>query len=427
MTARKLWVEAAPDRVRLDDLIWRSGDTSSIQANLDPDLSMLGEVPHRSRDAVWLAVAAFLADRTVHRLKGWTRDIEVTVPVSDAARWRSAASRVETTLSFLTSDQWSVSPVSQDVPLKPGPSTPRPEGNLVCLFSGGADSFCGAVRAIREGYDPILVSHWDWSNHAAIQRDAAAALERVAERQLPHIQVRLGKQRCQVDGTVFPNEPSRRSRSLLFIALGLAVAAAGEPLPLWVPENGFASLNPPLAPERRGSLSTRTTHPTFFAYLRELLRVVSANNDFRNPFNDSTKGEIFEHVKTELGDQRASEVLSKTHSCSHSRWAGRFGYPPATHCGVCFGCVVRRAAFLRSGIRDRTTYLVDELSRSERREFLSFGTAAADIQTFRYAQSREVGAEDVLALSLPESYDRESVQDLMIRGFEELSKVPFPT
>jgi hypothetical protein len=59
-----------------------------------------------------------------------------------------------------------------------------------------------------------------------------------------------------------------RSRSLLFFALGTAVAAAlGEAVPLRVPENGLVSLNVPLTGTRLSSLSTRTTHPYFMERL----------------------------------------------------------------------------------------------------------------------------------------------------------------
>ena len=56
------------------------------------------------------------------------------------------------------------------------------------------------------------------------------------------------------------------TRSFLFLAFGLAIASMEE-LPLWIPENGFASLNLPLTADQRGSLSTRTTHPLFLEQL----------------------------------------------------------------------------------------------------------------------------------------------------------------
>lgn len=158
----------------------------------------------------------------------------------------------------------------------------------------------------------------------------------------------------RLDGTAYATEPSSRSRSLLFLALGLAVASV-DSVPLWIPENGFASLNPPLGPERRGSLSTRTTHPAFLDGLSGVLAAVGAHGLIENPFADSTKGEMFRRAAELVGDAAAATLLSSTNSCAHTGQRA-FGISRATACGVCFGCVVRRASFRAAGLPDATTY-----------------------------------------------------------------------
>lgn len=209
------------------------------------------------------------------------------------------------------------------------------------------------------------------------------------------------------------------------MTLGLAVASARGSIPLWIAENGFASLNPPLASERRGALSTRTTHPDFFGRLRRIMQAVGAHVDFTNPYGGATKGEMFSLVAGIIGREDASTLLSKSHSCSHVRWAIPFHRAPDTQCGVCFGCLVRRGAFIASGLEDRTTYLVTDLNERERGEFLT-STVRAEIEAMRYAVSREFGPADILALNLPNGHDLVGALDLVRRGFRELAAVELP-
>ena len=58
-------------------------------------------------------------------------------------------------------------------------------------------------------------------------------------------------------------ETSTRGRSLAFYAFAVLAASRvpGQNVEIFVPENGFICINPPLVPGRMGSLSTKTTHP----------------------------------------------------------------------------------------------------------------------------------------------------------------------
>lgn len=438
MSPKRLWLGEPPNNPTLDHLVWRrpSEGPSSLHSNIDPDLTQLGAVAPANRDAVWLAATVFLADRTARRRKGWERDLRIAVPVSDPAAWGAVCRDVEALLSFLTSDVWDIDflpdPIRGPCPgsgLDVGADGTNPQArsevDLVCLFSGGADSMCGTVRALADNRRVTLMSHWDWTGHASTQSCLVGELCNLFNVNLEHVQVNLGRSRKQIGGTTFPDEVTRRSRGLLFVALGLAVASVGPPAPMWIPENGFASLSPPLTPERRASLSTRTTHPAFLDRLQVTLRAVDAHADFSNPFMGATKGEMFADVASIIGDHEAARLLSKTHSCSHIRWAGMFGRPPDTHCGLCFGCLVRRGAFVASGLEDRTTYLASDLSESERSRFLT-SSVRADVEAVRYAVNREFGPADVLAMDLPDAYDPQGALDLIRRGFSELAAVRPP-
>lgn len=72
------------------------------------------------------------------------------------------------------------------------------------------------------------------------------------------------------------NPPSQRARSIIFLAYGVFMATtlaryhAGDEVTLYVCENGFIALNPPLTGGRLGSLSTRTTHPIVLSLLQQV-------------------------------------------------------------------------------------------------------------------------------------------------------------
>ena len=57
---------------------------------------------------------------------------------------------------------------------------------------------------------------------------------------------------------------------------------------LFVPENGYISLNMPLDPLRAGSLSTKTTHPVYMKSMQEIWNDVGIDIDFVLPYKYKT-------------------------------------------------------------------------------------------------------------------------------------------
>lgn len=424
MNTKRLLINSAQAPLTLDDFAWHESATGpqSFWVDIGPYLEHLGAVPLVDRDAVWLATAVFLADRTVDRPDSWERQLEIIVPSSNPEAWNAVGAEIEELLKFLTSDEWNVTFFQHESSTHKSIRSEGPAqvvSDLVCLFSGGADSLCAAVKALAEGHNVTLVSHWDDKGQRGIQKLLLADLERLFG-EIPHVSVNLGRKRKHHEGASYQNEVSRRSRSLLFITLGLAVASARSKVPLWIGENGFVSLNPPLAPERRAAHSTRTTHPAFLRHLRKILRAVGAHTDFVPIYAGVTKGEMFMSVSDTIGRENASALLSHTHSCSHLRMAMNYGRASTTQCGVCLGCLVRRGAFIASGLEDQSTYLVNDLDQERLGKFLR-STPGADIETMRSAVHRRFGTSDTLALDLPEAD-----VDLIHRGFQELALVDLP-
>lgn len=404
---------------------WTPQGRSSFSPFLGPSLGRLGPVKTQNKEFARIAAAVFAADRSTLRKGGgsnWNqRTIQLSIPVTDVAAWQSVAEPLSRLLDFLSGDTWSLSFYHSSSPRES--VAPRHQSaTRVVLLSGGADSAIGALLS-RTQLDPeqshSLVSHVGFTNLAPFQDHVAdEILHLIPGPGQLHIPIQFHRMSEQPNGTKFAHsEPSSRTRSLLFLALGLAVASL-DGVPLWIPENGFASLNPPLGPERRGSLSTRTTHPYFLKELSRILTMVGAQAEIVNPLADKTKGELFEMVVDLIGNDLASHFLSSTHSCglTYQRF---LGLPSSQQCGVCFGCVVRRASFASSGVRDRTVY-VDSTTSVEVAKWLASKSIVPSVRDF---VKRGVRSADIQSLNIPDAYSLTDGFDLCVRSLAELASI----
>lgn len=402
--------------------LWTRSGRSTFTGDLDPHLSSLGVVNSCNVDLVRIALGVLASDRSVRREgRGSTwnaRELELTVQVDDPHVWADQADRLSQITGFLSGDHWTFQFVQAPSVGETTLPVEEQRHDRTVLLSGGADSAAGALLSaveLGEGHSQSLVSHFSATSISPVQQGVVKAIDGlVPGLQQVHKQFRLSRRSKRLEETTsFREEPSTRSRSLLFLALGLAVAErAGSPL--WIAENGFASLNPPLGPDRRGSLSTRTTHPRFLRDLADLMWGVGGHGLIENPFADLTKGEMFQRVADAVGVEAASTYLSATNSCSHTD--ARFSGATGASCGVCFGCLVRRAAFTASGIPDKTAYLVNDNTG----RFDTFIQQKSIIEPMRDFADRGIRARDVMAMSLPPGYAAQDALALSQRGVEEL-------
>jgi hypothetical protein len=409
------------------DLLWQRPDLpSSVETSLGPRLESLGQVPAPNTDFLRLAALVFFCDRTVKRPPMLRREFELDVAVSDPDRWSPHSERLAALLALLTGDHWSLGWTRRREAARSASAGNEPR-DVSLLFSGGADSVSGAVAAHVQGLDPLLVSHSDSSSIKGQQNAAHSALETALEKTFGGVHWRFSRSKRQVGSNEkFRDEPSRRSRSLLFIALGAAVNGAVEGKSLWVAENGFTSLNPPLVPESGGALSTRTTHPAFLLGLSEVLGDIGLDLALNNIFVEKTKGEVFAEVAAELGPQGAASLLSATHSCGKAP-QGLKGIPPSIHCGFCLGCMVRRGAFKSADLEDDTRYAVEELSTTRRKKWLKeYPDRLVTVNAVRARLETGFDDEDVLQLGLPDDADLDGALDLMQRGLAELGMLDLP-
>jgi hypothetical protein len=402
---------------------WLADNSSSFTGGTGPDLEILGPVAPLNADLVRIAAAVLAADQSVRRTGGgsnWNqRRIGLTVPVSAPDAWNSAATGLARVTAFLSGDEWTFTFTGGGLPAPPARTASLSGAPArVVLVSGGADSAVGALYSrslLTPAEHHVLVSHVGNTLIAPIQERTAGEIQRfIPGPGQRHVSVHLARCHRRIDGTPYPSEPSCRTRSLLFLALGLAVASA-DPVPLWVPENGFSSLNPPLGPERLGSLSTRTTHPAFLEDLAELLAGIGAHAVIENPFARATKGEMFKKAGELAGTEAAAVFLGGTRSCGLTGMRS-FGISVARQCGVCFGCVLRRASFAASGLRDATGY-IDPGTDDRVRRWLDSKSVVQQVANFT---RRGVTARDIAALGLPASYPVRDALDLCVRGIREL-------
>lgn len=310
----------------------------------------------RAWDLLALALAANAADQAIPRATspdGWTRELDLEIAVQDHAFWNSQVEQVQHALRFLTTDIWNVRFMRGGEPVPQAKSLFSPTEECVSLLSGGLDSLAGAVDLTARKRKPLVVSQIAVGD----KTHQAEFAERIGGG-LFHLQMNHNARGWS------GGERSQRARSLVFLAYGVLAATclrryrAGDGAQLIVPENGFISINPPLTPDRLGSLSTRTTHPAFMLTVQNLLRSAGLHVQIENPFQFDTKGEVLRRCK---GQTLLRELAHTSTSC------GRFARNAFKHCGRCVPCLIRRAAFHRWGQPDATEYRFEELSRQDRR------------------------------------------------------------
>lgn len=352
-------------------------DVGSIGASILPIIKRLELRPSaRAWDFLSIALAVVAADQGSTRATsgdGWTRDIELTVAVNDPTFWTSQKDLLESALRFLTTDRWNISFAENGLlPTPPKQPKPRPE-KLVCLLSGGLDSLVGALDLVAEGRKPLLVSQTAQGDKKLQQFLARAIAPDCLHLQLNHYA-------SPPEGY---SERSQRARSIIFIAYSVLAASSidryrlGHVVEVFMPENGFISLNIPLTPLRLASHSTRTTHPFFIRMIQQLLTKAGLNVRLVNPYQFSTKGEMLCSCKNQTFLKKHAR---ETTSC------GRFARNAFTHCGRCVPCLIRRAAFQRWGVADTTpSYRYANLARkgARFRDFDDVRSLAVAIEVVR--------------------------------------------
>ncbi len=364
-------------------------DDVSIHSFLD-DLKKLKLEPNEvAMDLLIIASSMYGADTRISREEygedSWTRIIDLYIPVSDSKLWNSHKELLAEIFKFLTGDIWNITfrdRADEKLKLCPIGKLPRYKmpykTETVCLFSGGLDSFIGAINLLDKGITPLLVSH---SKSADVSPYQDACLKAISESYPKNQPSKINAFiRIPKENLINSEDNTERGRSFLFLSLGAITASAlGNKSNLIVPENGLISLNLPLNTSRAGSHSTRTTHPFYFSLMQTLFDNLKLGVTLKNPFQFKTKGEMI----SECSKHDLVQTTS-TMSCSHpssGRWKGQ----TIGHCGYCVPCIIRRSSFKKSTIKDLTSYRTNILDGSQIDITKADG---ADIIAFKYMINR---------------------------------------
>lgn len=391
----------------------RSGNpnVSTVGTGLLYDIDKNGLSPSLTTwDFTTFALAVSAADQAVARNQssdGWTRVMDLSVALADPAPFQAIQAKIESMLRYLTGDFWSLTFLDggESAPRSAAPI--RYDADCVSLLSGGVDSLVGAIDLSARGVKPLFVSQMA-KGDSETQVHYAGQLGGAARHLQWNHNIRVNH----------ATERSTRARSIVFfafaaLAAGELHAQTNETIGVYVPENGFISLNVPLNAGRAGSLSTKTTHPVFLKHLEEVFTALGLPASLERPYAFKTKGELM----AECADQGLlTRLVGRSTSC------GRYGYYNYTHCGRCVPCLVRRASFLASGLADSTRgYYFPSLSVAGRKSGANdIGAVASAVLRMERDGPRSLTAAQ---LSFATPVEREGYERVVVQGLTELGNL----
>lgn len=308
-----------------------------------------------AKDFLEIAAAVFYADSEIRRGgdtrpnmgRNWRRHLRISVPVRQPGLWSrpEVRSSLTDTVRFMTDDEveFAFAAYGHEAPAE-GFLDLDPEGaafsaDEVILFSGGLDSFAGALEALSTNSGKVLlVSHRSANKVAHRQDELAAWLSKRFPGRVQHVKV--GATRAGSES----HDTTQRSRSLLFAAIGHAVAQAFGSKRLSFYENGIVSHNLPINPQVVGTMATRTTHPGTIDLLNRLVALIASDTTrISNPYAWLTKRQVVERIAQYDG----AAMIGTAVSCTHVRDQTTLH----THCGWCSQCLDRRFAILAAGLQ----------------------------------------------------------------------------
>lgn len=315
-------------------------------------------IPEVYEDLFVIGISVFALDKRISRRKFndcWTRDISVSIPVLCYEQWSGTETQWNKTLGFLTGDKWNIQFRQCNKQYSQRENLNRvhlelDKCNCVSLFSGGLDSFCGAIKLLEDGLSPCLVGHNEYPKLRKKQQEFVDTFQSIyVEQNVKFVSFSANSRAPKtIEGEKLKGtENTSRGRSLLFLCAALSIAGIlGADIPVYIPENGFIGLNIPLTNGRKGTCSTRTTHPFFLSGLKDILQTVGITNPIRNFFAYSSKREIVNLVKDkEAFKKHYMDTISCSHPCL-ARWnkKGHNEYP--VNCGYCYPCLIRKSSLI---------------------------------------------------------------------------------
>ncbi|UUV23286.1 MULTISPECIES: Qat anti-phage system QueC-like protein QatC [Lysinibacillus] len=373
-----------------------------------------------NEDFLIIASSIFCVDKRIPRKNfsdSWTRTLRLSIPVLEVEKWNSVKEELEYVISFLSGDKWKFEFRQTNLRFRTDKINTKNlidagKYDSVSLFSGGLDSFCGALTLSENKRNTLFLGFREYNLLTNRQKELFDAINdhyTELENELllfnvnPLVPIQRGEKTEKLSV-----ESTSRSRSLLFIAGAISVASIiGKETPVYIPENGFIGVNVPLTDSRTGSCSTRTTHPIFINSLNSVLDKVGIKNKVSNFYWDKTKGEILEeHQNNAIFKQYATRTLSCSHPCL-SRYDKKKSDKVVTpcNCGYCYPCLIRKASFVKIG-KDETCYNpLYELSKDFILNYNNIQGRASDLKAVLFSLRRYIDHQE----------DSEYIRSLLVR------------
>lgn len=312
---------------------------------------VFGELTSLEIDLLVLASSIFACDLAFKRgvAENITRQIELTVPVVNLARFNQVSNEIHYVLYKLSHDAWRINFVQKDGALETSIDWQNDNDGKILLFSGGLDSFAASILLGDRGEQVRLISHIT-ANQAisSAQEQLFEYLNQQYIGQFSRTPVRVGGISKSSQGYPFPSDQKReetqRTRSFLFLSLaGLAARRLGISDIIMIAENGQLAIHLPLTSARVSAFSTHTAHPEFVYRMSEIIsNLLNYQITIENPFLYMTKAEavrltIIQHLN----------MAQETVSC----WMSSRIRGDKKHCGYCIPCLIRRIAIEANGVQ----------------------------------------------------------------------------
>jgi 7-cyano-7-deazaguanine synthase in queuosine biosynthesis len=382
------------------------GDEQNVEIRFQNiEEKIIAKLGPEAKDLLEVAAALYVADTSIGRGqtdvygRDWQRSIHFILPVRRVRKWRKVASQLSELVTYLSGDASITFDFRRHKQNEKGqryfefPASARgfQGADRIVLFSGGLDSFAGAVSVLSSGKVPLLISHRSSPTRTQLQESLPERLRQKTGKRLPLIYAWITRKGAEaIDNT-------QRLRSFLYMSLAAIVANELKIEKIFYCENGMTTFNLPLSEQRVGSRSTRTTHPRvislFSSFIEQLLRTKLV---FDNPFLLKTKTEVIARL-VELGYE---SLIAQTLSCTRTFAVEK----TKRHCGVCIQCLTRRFAVVAADVESHDPVddyvkdiFRDRLAKGEERgnaiDWLNFNLQVSDFSLEglfqRFAQLHE--------------------------------------
>lgn len=316
------------------------------------------EISEIYEDLFVIGISIFALDKRINRRlfkDCWTREISVSIPVLNENVWNKTKDQWNKILCFLSGDIWDVNfrQCFKQYSKRDNPNRIHlhiEKCDCVSLFSGGLDSYCGAIKLLEDGKSPCLIGHNEYPKLRKKQQEFVDCFQSIYDNQMVKFISFSANSRAPKDmqgKKLVGAENTSRGRTLLFLSAAISIAGIlGDTVPVYIPENGFIGLNIPLTNSRKGTCSTRTTHPHFIKGLQDILQSVGIRNPIINFFAFSSKREIVDSVKdTKAFKTHYMDTISCSHPClARYNRKGHNEYP--INCGYCYPCLIRKSSLI---------------------------------------------------------------------------------